>query len=944
MPLTKKGTRTALLAATVILLLFIRGTAAAESLRQTYTEDRPLIYEDAWDLWPYSFMDSNGKPTGFNIDLIRTMMKKLDIPYEIRLKHTSNVYDDLKTGRADLTMGMYAPYHNDYGKYSSSVVCIFTHSVATAKGRPLDIEDFKDLRKYKVLVHENSFSHHEMTVNGMGSNAIPYDDMKEAVFHVSSSDSGAVLWNTMSLKWLINKYHLDNIKLSPVNMPHGEYHFITNDTVLLAKLDSVFTAMVVDEEIQPIRNKWFYPEYRDSGIPLYAWHLLGGLAALLLAIFTTNIFFHYREKRTRKTLVDQNERLMLYLQSGKMSLWTYDIPSTNFVTICPTPDAANVNAMGLSVIYHIDDFKRISQLIGQIKDGEKESETIVVRGHVNSGSEQERYFKLNISVLSRQHGKPTVLLGTQRDITTEYTSRKKSERQQLKYYTLFNSSMVDMAYFDRNGVLLNINEKACQTLKISNVREMLRARLQINDIIPLNGIDVTRDDVQWSSSINDLDKLRAEGKIVYIRRHGMLYYQSTVIPIYNKHGELDCLYCIGHDITDMVNTIQKEKRQARRIEEGTKDIRSYVESISYMLEESDINISSYDPGNKLLTITHNMNQPSQVLSQMRCLRLTAHEDWGRAVSVLDSMDRRRNRSQSIEVKTNLRNRQGLYQYLAFNAIPITDRRKGTVDHYFGLCRDVTVTKETDRKLRLETRKAQEAETVKSAFLKNMSHEIRTPLNAVIGFAKLFDTEHATEDEAVFVNEIKKNTDILLKLVNDILLLSRLDARMVEFKKTPTNIAAAFTSHCQMGLSVCSSNKVKINIEVPDSSLKLDIDNEHMGFVIRHICENAARFTKQGHINAKCTYHTGHLVFNIDDTGTGISRSMQPHVFDRFVHETGRQMPGSGLGLPICKEMVEQMGGHINLDSVPGQGTSVWVSIPCDIATAASAPAEPNVQL
>lgn len=944
MPLIKKGARPARLAATIILFLFIGLTAAAESLRHTYTEDKPLVYEDAWDLWPYSFLDSNGKPAGFNIDLIRIMMRKLDIPYEIRLKHTSNVYEDLKAGQANLTMGMYAPYHDDYGKYSSSVVCIFTHSVATAKRQPLDIKNFKDLRKYQVLVHENSFSHHEMKANGIGRNAIPYDDMKEAVFHVSSNDSGAVLWNTMSLKWLISKYHLDNIKLSPVSMPHGEYHFITNDTVLLAKLDSVYTGMVVNEEIQSIRNKWFYPEYKDSGIPLYVWYLLGGLAVLLLFILAANILYHYRERRARKTLVDQNERLMLYLQSGKMSLWTYDIPTTNFISISPNLSETNVNAMGLSVFYHIDDFKRICQVIDRIKSGEQESETIVVRSHVNSTAEQERYFKLNISVLSKRHGKPTVLLGTQRDITTEHTNRQKSEEQQLKYYTLFNSSMVDMAYFDKNGILLNINEKACQTMRIKNVRKLQQARLHINDIIPLSGVDITRDDVQWSSSISNLDKLRAEGKMTFIRRHGMLYYQSAIIPIHNRRGELDCLYCIGYDITDMVNTIRKEKRQAQRIEEATRSIKSYVESISYVLEESDINISSYNPDTKQMTITHDMNQPSQVLSQMRCLRLTDQKDWAKAVSVLDSMDRRRNRSQSIEVKTNLRNSQGQYLHLAFNAIPIIDRRKGTVDHYFGLCRDVTEVMETDRQLQLETQKAQEAETVKNAFLKNMSHEIRTPLNAVIGFAELFDSEHAPEDEAIFVNEIKKNTDILLKLVNDILLLSRLDARMIEFKKAPTNIAAAFTSHCQMGLSVCINNEVKVNIKTPGSDLTLNIDNEHVGFIISHICENAARFTKQGHINAKCIYHTGHLVFNVEDTGIGISKGMQPHVFERFVREDNGQPSGSGLGLHICKEMVEQMGGHIDLDSVQGKGTSVWVSIPCDIVKAEPTPTEPTTQL
>ena len=128
------------------------------------------------------------------------------------------------------------------------------------------IGKFKDLAHYRLIVHENSFSHHAMMKADIDHNIIPYDDMKEAVFHANTNDSISVLWNTMSLKWLLNKYHLTNLKLTPVNMQHGEYRFISNDTILLAKLDSVFNEMTINDELQAMRNKWFYPEYRDTEI------------------------------------------------------------------------------------------------------------------------------------------------------------------------------------------------------------------------------------------------------------------------------------------------------------------------------------------------------------------------------------------------------------------------------------------------------------------------------------------------------------------------------------------------------------------------------------------------------------------------------------------------------------------------------------------------------
>ena len=97
------------------------------------------------------------------------------------------------------------------------------------------------------------------------------------------------------------------------------------------------------------------------------------------------------------------------------------------------------------------------------------------------------------------------------------------------------------------------------------------------------------------------------------------------------------------------------------------------------------------------------------------------------------------------------------------------------------------------RLKKETAKAQEAEQVKSTFLLNMSYELRTPLNAVIGFAELFGTEHNEEDEPLFAEEIKKNTNTLLRLINDILFLSRLDAKMIEYNYLETDFELPLTS-------------------------------------------------------------------------------------------------------------------------------------------------------
>lgn len=114
---------------------------------KTYTREHPLIYEDAWDLWPYCFLNENGEPVGYNIDLLRMICSKLDIPYVIRLKPTPEALNDLKAGRSDLMCGMDAAFHNEYAKYGKSVIQIFTHSVVHQKNMEHPVENLQKKRR-----------------------------------------------------------------------------------------------------------------------------------------------------------------------------------------------------------------------------------------------------------------------------------------------------------------------------------------------------------------------------------------------------------------------------------------------------------------------------------------------------------------------------------------------------------------------------------------------------------------------------------------------------------------------------------------------------------------------------------------------------------------------------------------------------------------------------
>ena len=215
--------------------------------------------------------------------------------------------------------------------------------------------------------------------------------------------------------------------------------------------------------------------------------------------------------------------------------------------------------------------------------------------------------------------------------------------------------------------------------------------------------------------------------------------------------------------------------------------------------------------------------------------------------------------------------------------------------------------------------------MKNAFLHNMSHEIRTPLNTVVGFSELFEMEHSAEDEAVIINEIKENSASLLKLINDILFLSRLDAGMINISPQPVDFASLFAGRCA---SVWDNHKIEgVNymIQSPYKRLVIEIDEPHISMIINKILTNAIQYTTKGYVLARYDYIADRLIVSIEDTGCGINQEAIGNIFGRFV--TGANS-GSGLGLSISHELVNHMDGKIELTSTEGKGTTVWFSIPC----------------
>ena len=889
---------------------------------RVYDEEHPLVYEDAWDLWPYTFLNDTGEPVGYNIDLLDLIFKELDIPYRIKLKPTKDALDDLKAGRADLMCGMDAHFHNEYAQYGKTVIQMFTHSVIHWKDDPEVVKTVDDLAHHRVIVHDGSFSHHLMKERGWGKNAIPYSDMQEAVQYVHNKKGSQIVWNTLSLKWLLHKFNYDDLELTPVDVQHGEYKFMSNDPHLLEQVDSVFALLNSTGRLQPIQNKWFYPERKDTGIPSWVWYVV--LALLVLIIFFLVYYISYRlyERRMTKSLRRSNNRLSLILNTSKVHIWLFNIAKRTVTSLAPDGKEATIPLSPSFFIYYMlpEDYERLCSVLDDIASQKKERESLEVRT-IRGNSKEIHIFSVDFSVMRRSRsGRPTLIIGATTDVTAARQRQQEQKDTMLRYRHIFNSALVDTVSYDENGIIDDMNDKATKAVT-GGIERVRKAKISVQSV--LGDPDLSLDDLDYTY-LTQIYKAGDTRPLFQFLNRDELYYELQLVPVRDDNGQLLGIYGTGRNVTEVAKSYSRLQKNIAELQKATDELQDYIRNIDYVMKNGGVRIANYSPDTHTLLIYSEIGRVQQRLTQTRLLSLTDEASKKTAQRILNNMDNLTRQPVKAAVKSTLRVKGNKYLSLYFSFVPVFDA-DGNVTEYFGMCRDISDLKATEEQLASETKKAQEVETVKNAFLRNMSYEIRTPLNSVVGFADLIEEEHDADDEQFFIEEIKKNSRSLLNLVNNILFISRLDAGMIELKKSPVDFAAIFEGYCQSAWMDLKQSGVDYIVDNPYEHLVLDIDMTNLQVVIGHIITNAVQHTTSGNVRARYDYNGEDLTISVQDTGSGIPADQMDKIFDRFVTIDS---DNSGLGLSICKEVVKLMGGKIRLKSEYGKGTIVWVSIPC----------------
>ncbi len=290
----------------------------------------------------------------------------------------------------------------------------------------------------------------------------------------------------------------------------------------------------------------------------------------------------------------------------------------------------------------------------------------------------------------------------------------------------------------------------------------------------------------------------------------------------------------------------------------------------------------------------------------------------------------------------LRHKDGRYRWFMSRGIAVRNEQ-GQAIRFVGAITDMTEQKEMEEELREAKRRAESANTAKTEFLANVSHEMRTPMNVIIGLSGILSRTGLNEKQKQFVATLQSSADSLLTIINDMLDIAKIEDNMMELESLPFSVGSLMDRVISM-MSVRANEKgLDLTLDYAGQAPEWYIgDPTKLQQIVLNLVGNAIKFTQKGGISITVSSHaherTGfkNVSIAVSDTGIGIAEDKIAHVFEKFTQGDStitRKYGGSGLGLSIVRALVDRMGGHIDVKSVVGKGSTFTVTLPLPVAEA-----------
>ncbi|HEY3371484.1 MAG TPA: PAS domain S-box protein [Prolixibacteraceae bacterium] len=537
---------------------------------------------------------------------------------------------------------------------------------------------------------------------------------------------------------------------------------------------------------------------------------------------------------------------------------------------------------------------------------------------------QYRWLNDKFTVMRNDQGLPLALIGSVSDITESKRAEVALSESEARFKTIFMEAPIGIVVTDSIlGELRQVNARFAEIVGRS-----------IEELTGIQWMAITHpDDIQPNQakmqgllsgkcSSFDMQKryLKPDGTVVWVK--------MTIIPLNIYPNNHPHNLCMIEDITDKIQNELELIVSRQKVEQSEYRLKLATASAGLGIWDWDV-LSNEQVWDDKMFEFYGIDQNTFAQIEDPWAHGMHPEDQQRAIDECNAALRG-----EADYNTSFRVLQpdGTVLHIKADGSVIRDS-EGRPLRMIGINRDITEARLAEEQLIRAKEQAEESDRLKSAFLANMSHEIRTPINSIVGFSELLnDPEFGQEQKDEFTKIIVENGNNLLLLINDLMDLSMLEARQMKIKKTPFELRKLLSDLEDEFKIKARSLGIEFHVNIPpgDENRMIVNDLYRIRQIFCNLIGNALKFTSKGAIEIGFFPINQAVSFYVKDTGIGIAAEFHQDIFLRFrqVDETKtRKYGGNGLGLSICKNIVETMGGEIDLESEQGKGSLFVFTLP-----------------
>ena len=609
---------------------------------------------------------------------------------------------------------------------------------------------------------------------------------------------------------------------------------------------------------------------------------------------------------------ENKKNLEMAMDATNMSSWVYDVYKKTFSSLYGSPIVESISTLeDLLKIMHPQDQLQLLQLFGQLEQREIQQGQITARIY-NEKEKQYRYYESRMRLSSEHFGK-LLIIGTEMDVTEKVQLAKKTEELIAKRELAMQVSNIVHWDFDvRTRKFESYNDPVNDYAS----DKLLTIEEQMNVIHP-----------EDRSSAYDAIQIMLSGKDLTVEfscriktKHDKTWSYCNIIGVPFERDE-------NGDIVRYTGFRQNISKQ-HQLDEELRE-RNYKMELTFMTVgmsywDFDVESGQFRAFNDPVNDFHSEKPifPEDYLN-------TAHPDDVNCVReyinrILLGVNSDFNLKYRSKTKWD-----DEWQTLLVTGIPIERNKKGQVTRYTGIKINNTKWEKMAQELKDLKEKAELSDRLKSAFLANMSHEIRTPLNAIVGFSELMINCDDSSEKEEYMEIIQSNNELLLRLINDILDLSKIESGILERKPEKFNMSKVCSELYTMIQPKVTNPDVKFCMDESGPECLIFLDRNRLKQVWMNYLTNAVKCTQSGYIKMGYSIEGKGIRFYVEDSGVGIPVELQDRVFGRF-QKLNEFAQGTGLGLAISRAIIEGAGGKVGFISQPGKGSTFWAWVPCEI--------------